>query len=359
MARHVRVTPRRLSIWALVATGAWTAESAVYAVQVQLSAAQSGHPVPFGSSLVQSLVSALLWVPFTVLALWLAFRWPVTATPRFWLVHLAGFLVLVTGRAGAVLVFNDAVGWYPAGAPPWPELMVAGALNNLVTYVLMTGLAHAVFYHQAARETETRFAAARLGALTSQLQPHFLFNALNTIAAMIPSRPDAAERMVVDLATLLRFSVDRDSSALVTLEEELVIGRAYLKIEEHRFADRLRVVVTVDPEVRTVALPPFLLQPLLENAVLHGLASRQGQSTLEISAARVDDEVHIVISDDGVGLRDTRTEPGGLGLRNVRERLQQTFGEHARLELGSRHPNGTAAVVVVPFRSAAAVGSGH
>ena len=350
---------RQVLVWVVVATGAWVAESAVYTIQLLVFGSQSGETIDLPLAVAQSLTSALLWVPFTVMALWLAFRWPVTVDRRNLLVHLAGFLVLVLGRVMATLVLNPALRWYPDGVPPWDRLLLMGMLNNLVLYVLMTGLAHAVFYHQAVRRAEVRFAAARFLALSSQLQPHFLFNALNTIAALIPARPEVAERMVVDLASLLRFSVARDTAALIPLEEEIEIGRAYLRIEEHRFADRLRVRVDVADAVRRAAVPPFVLQPLLENAVRHGLSPRAGRSTLEVRAVQDGDRVRITVSDDGVGLRtDQRDEPvagtapsSGIGLTHVRERLREAFGATARLELTGREPAGVRAEIVVPFRS--------
>lgn len=357
---NIRASARRFLVWVLLASAAWTVEAAFYGAQVHFLAVSGGQPTNFAAGLLQSWVSALLWVPATVLAWWLASRWPVTAGARHWVVHLGGLVAVVVGRAAAVVLLNDAVGWYPAGLPPWLELLVTSLLNNTLTYVLLTGLAHAIFYHQAVQATEARFDQARLHALTSQLQPHFLFNALNTIAALIPSRPDTAERMIVDLASLLRFSVDRDSAALVPLAEEIEIGRAYLKIEEHRFEDRLQVVVEVAPDVRGVVVPPFLLQPLLENAVRHGLAGQHRQSTLAIRARRVEDEVQISVADDGVGLsgvdadRGSGLPPGrrgGVGLVNVRERLYGAFGDDARLEVVDRDPVGVLAVVVVPFRA--------
>ena len=353
---------RQVAVWVAVATGAWAAESAVYTIQLVVFGSPTGGPVDLPLAVAQSLVSALLWVPFTVMALWLAFRWPVTVDRRNVLVHIAGFAVLVLGRVLAAVVLNPALRWYPDGVPPWDRLLLIGVLNNLVVYVLMTGLAHAVFYHRAVRRAEARFAAARFGALSSQLQPHFLFNALNTIAALIPTRPEVAERMVVDLSALLRFSVARDTAALIPLEEEVEIGRAYLRIEEHRFADRLRVRVDVADAVRRAAVPPFLLQPLLENAVRHGLAPRTGHSTLEVRAVRDGDRVRITVRDDGVGLRPDRRDeppgedgtapdPGGVGLTHVRERLREAYGVAAQLELAGREPTGVQVDIVVPFRA--------
>ncbi|ADB30827.1 signal transduction histidine kinase, LytS [Kribbella flavida DSM 17836] len=367
LAVDAPITRRRAAGWAVLATLAWSGDAIVTALQYRTMVSQEGQPMPgWAEVLPTNVASSLLWVPFTVMILWLAFRWPITGARRNLLVHLAGFAVVVVGRAVAVVLLNGLVGWYPVTVPRWPELLMASLVNNLILFVLVTGFAHAVFYQQAARDAQARFTAARLDALTSQLQPHFLFNALNTIAAHVHHRPDVAEAMIVDLSALLRSSISRDSSALVPLDDELAIGSAYLKIEEHRFEDRLRVEVAVDPAARDAGVPPFLLQPLLENAVQHGLAPRAGRSTLRIRAVRTGDEVVIEVADDGAGLgaggpdagpttaggRSAARAAEGIGLANVRARLTETFGPAATLTLTANEPSGTVATIRVPYRPA-------
>ena len=152
--------------------------------------------------------------------------------------------------------------------------------------------------------------------------------------------------MIVDLATLLRYSLDRDPAGLVALREELQIARAYLQIEQRRFADRLVVATDIDPGVLQVGIPPFVLQPLLENAVRHGLAPASGPCQLRISAQPVGKSVEIRIEDNGIGA-DAEVVPG-VGLSNVGDRLRQHFGVRGGLTLTPRPGGGVIAVVRLP-----------
>lgn len=351
-----RPTSRQLALWTLASTLAWLAESLVSTGQSRnMYVGQPGGTPPLIDLWVPSFGSAILWVPFTVLLLWLAYRFPVTGGLVNVLVHLAALAVVVIGRAAGVVLFNDVFHWYPEGVPSLGPLLNTSVFNNLVTFVFVSGIAHAVFYQHTMRAREAQFADARMAALTSQLQPHFLFNALNTIAAYVHQRPDVAERMIVDLSALLRYSVDRDHAELVALDDEIEIAEAYLAIQRNRFADRLQVAVEVEPAARDAAVPPFLLQPLLENAVHHGLAPQDGASALAITACRVGDEVVVTVADDGVGVcEELAAQPAGVGLSNVRARLAQVYGAAGALTLGPRDGGGTDATIRLPYRPLAA-----
>lgn len=350
-----RPTLRQLALWTLASVVAWLAESLVTTGQARnMYVDQPGALPPLVDLWIPSFGSAILWVPFTVLLLWLAYRFPVTGARVNIVVHLAALAVVVIGRAAGVVLLNGVFEWYPQGVPEYGVLLNTSLFNNLVTFVFVSGIAHAVFYQHTMRAREAQFADARMAALTSQLQPHFLFNALNTIAAYVHQRPEVAERMIVDLSALLRYSVNRDHAALVALDDEIEIAEAYLAIQRNRFADRLQVAVEVDPAARDAAVPPFLLQPLLENAVHHGLAPQDGASALAISARLSGDDVVITVSDDGVGVCDDDRGTGGVGLSNVRARLAQVYGAAATLTLGPRSGGGTDAKIRLPYRRLAA-----
>jgi LytS/YehU family sensor histidine kinase len=236
---------------------------------------------------------------------------------------------VIVGRAVAVWLLNPLVGWY-AELPDWREILTGSFFNNLLIYVLVTGAAHAVYYADVARIRERQFGQARLDALAAQIQPHSLFNSLNAIVASVHDRPDVAEAMIVDLAALLRYSLDQDSAELVPLEDELAIAAAYLQIERHRFADRLAVQWEVDPAVYDAAVPPFLLQPLLENAVGLGLRP-DATTTLTVHAERQDAMVKLRVEDDGVG---PPTAPAaGFGTSNIAARLRQIYDRQAVLSI--------------------------
>lgn len=344
---------RRWLLWTAVAVVAWTAESVLYSAGLTDVARRAGHPLSFWTTWGQTLVTGLIgWVPTTLLCLWLASRWPVFARPGYLVIHLLGLALAVLGRAVLVVVLNPAVGWFPAGVPPLPDLLVQSVTNNLLYYVLLDGLAHAVALAAAARERERQFAKARMDALIAQIQPHFLFNSLNTIVAAVHDDPDQAEATILDLAALLRYSVDRDSAELVPLADELAAATAYLRIEQRRFPDQLLSTVDLDPDVRHVGVPAFLLQPLLENAVRHGLSRRDGPGHLRLTAGTVAGAVTVRIEDDGVGVDPGA--PAGIGWSNVQARLQQHFGPAAGLRVEPRPGGGTVVRVVLPRVAAGA-----
>jgi sensor histidine kinase YesM len=330
----------------VIAFFAWQVEAVLGTLQFQLAATRSGDVPPFFAVYPFEAIAALLWVPVSVACLWLAGRWPLGVRAAHAGPHLAGFVILVAARAVIVTTLYRWYGWYPPGVPIGIELLASSLLNNALIYLLLTGLAHAIVYSGLARDRERQASEARLAVLSTQIQPHFLFNSLNTIAAAVPRHPEQAETMIVDLATLLRYSLDRDPAGLVALREELQIAQAYLQIEERRFADRLVVATDIDPTVLQVGIPPFVLQPLLENAVRHGLAPASGPCQLRISAQRVGKSVEIRIEDNGVGA-DAEVVPG-VGLSNVGDRLRQHFGVRGGLTLTPRPGGGVIAVIRLP-----------
>lgn len=348
-----RSAVRRWLLWTMLAVTAWSAESLFYSVGLTDVARRGRHPISFWTTWQQTLVTGLIgWAPTTLLCLWLASRWPVFARPANLLVHVLGVLVAVLGRALLVVLLNPDVGWFPAGAPPLTDLLVQSITNNLLYYVLLDGLAHAVALSAAARARERQFAKARMDALVAQIQPHFLFNSLNTIAAAVHDDPDQAEATVMDLAVLLRYSLDRDSAELVPLEDELAAATAYLRIEQRRFPDQLICEVNITPDVRRAGVPAFILQPLVENAVRHGLSRRAGPGHLQLIATTGSGAVTIQVEDDGVGVDPGA--PTGIGLSNVRERLEQHFGLAAGLRVEPRRGGGTVVSVFLPHVAAVA-----
>ena len=232
---------------------------------------------------------------------------------------------------------------------------------NVVVYWGILAVAHAREYHREREEHRVRvaelaarLAQARLQALTLELRPHFLFNALNAIAELIHKDPDTAERMVQGLGDLLRRTLETDGAQEVSLERELDLAAAYLQIEGVRFEDRLSVEYDVTPEARTARVPPMILLPLVENAVRHGLARAGGTGAVGIRARRVAERLELEVWDDGAGL-DAPAAPDrrGIGLVNTRERLTQLYGDASRLELLGGTPRGLVVRVGLPFREAA------
>jgi len=208
-----------------------------------------------------------------------------------------------------------------------------------------------------ASRLEAQLMQARLEALRAQLNPHFLFNALNTIAMLVRRQANAeALRGIVGLSQLLRQVLDRRAAPEVSLGEELALVEHFLAIEQLRYPERLRVRIRVDSGVLEAQVPNLLLQPLVENAVRHGVGGRNDAGFVEIAARRRRDTLTLTVRDDGPGLPDGwRPEEGfGLGLANTRERLQRLYGPHHRFEIGNDRRGGARALVRIPFHTARA-----
>jgi LytS/YehU family sensor histidine kinase len=189
-------------------------------------------------------------------------------------------------------------------------------------------------------------AEAQLASLESRVQPHFLFNTLNSIAALIPQDPAGAERMTGQLASLLRSSLDASSSALVPLEQELRTIRDYLEIERVRFGNRLQYDVNVDPALGSTPVPRLSLQTLVENSVKYAVAPRREGGRIVISAARNGHHVRLAVADDGGGFERSRIE-SGHGLALIEDRLRMLFGDRAALDVASR-PGETIVAIQLP-----------
>lgn len=204
---------------------------------------------------------------------------------------------------------------------------------------------------RARREAQLRhqIVTAELRALRAQLSPHFLFNALNTIAALIPDQPELAESMIVQLGKVFRHLLTHSEKSFSSLREELEFLRTYLEIERLRFGKRLRIEFDVDEHVVTTTVPSLILQPLVENALKHGLAAKRGDNQLIIRASRNDDALLLAVEDNGIGLSAVRPKvASGIGLRNIRERLRTIYGPRATLALENMTRGGSRALIIIP-----------
>jgi sensor histidine kinase YesM len=217
-----------------------------------------------------------------------------------------------------------------------------------------SALAAAAAEARAAR-LQLSLAEARIRALRMELNPHFLFNTLNAIAGLVRKRqPQDAVEMLARLGDLLRTTLDRGMSAEVPLHEEVDLLRRYLDIELVRFGDRLRVTWELDPALGSALVPPLIMQPLVENALRHGIARRSGPAMLRISARRQGLHLALTVRDtgDGLGLHDGRTLAEGIGLSNIRARLTELYGEGAsHLELRDEPGGGARACLLIPYHS--------
>lgn len=235
------------------------------------------------------------------------------------------------------------------------------AASDVTAYILLAAGIHLWDGWRERREREVRQARlearlseARLAALQGQLQPHFLFNTLNTISSVLYDDPRRADDLIARLSDLLRASLDAPHRPEVSLEEELAILRGYVDLVTTRFEDRLTVTVDVDPAARGASVPVFLVQPLVENAVLHGVGPRAGPGSVAVTVAREGDDLRIDVADDGPGITgDPEAAVGrGIGLANTRERLAHLHGDRAALTLANEAGGGLRVTVRLPCRRA-------
>jgi sensor histidine kinase YesM len=233
---------------------------------------------------------------------------------------------------------------------------------TIMTYAAVVGLSYALNYYREsqvralkAAQLETSLVEARLKTLEAQLHPHFLFNTLHAISTLVHTDPEAADRMISRLSDLLRLTFDRSGAAGVPLKEELEFLQKYLEIEQIRFRDRLSVRFDIDPEALDVEVPRLILQPVVENAIKHGIGPKTGHGFVHVTAHRNDQGIWIEVRDNGVGLsRNARARfSNGVGLSNTRARLECLYGEAHRLEF-AEGDGGLAVQMLIPLHRIAA-----
>jgi two-component system, LytTR family, sensor kinase len=273
--------------------------------------------------------------------------------------HLAGALALCVGWASLGVLLGHMLDRYPAQGN-LPRDFLSWVLTSIpwsvFMYFTVLGCVYAVSYFVEAREREAQasrlaaqLAEARLGALRMQLNPHFLFNSLNALSVLVREQnTGAASRMLELLGDVLRQVLRADQPHLVPLADELGFLEQYLAIEQVRFSDRLRVRWSIDERARAALVPGFVLQPLVENAIRHGVARRAAAGLVEVSARVAGDRLVLAVRDDGVGMDAAGAE--GVGLSNTRERLRTLYGDAATVEMRSPPGGGTEVVLTIPFR---------
>ena len=348
---------RRRPVWLLV-SAAWLGPAALAGLRNYLQGRLGGEP-PAWDAIAFDFGDWFLCALFTP-AVFAFARWRPLARGRLPArvpLHVGASLIFCVLWSGLGLAWGSllhARWWSPygMGAVGW---LLTTLPFGVAVYFSVLGVEHATFWFVAARDRETRaarleaqLADARHAALRAQLQPHFLLNSLNAVTVIVRDRDTAtATRMLEQLGDLLRRVLRSDRPPEVPLAEELEFVREYLAIEQVRFADRLRPVFDADPAVLRAAVPELLLQPLVENAVRHGLARRAEATMVTVAARREGDDLVLSVTDDGPG---PEAAGEGVGLANTRERLAALYGGRARLELVRTPSGGAAAVVRLPYR---------
>jgi glucose-6-phosphate-specific signal transduction histidine kinase len=314
------------------------------------------------------LVTWLPWLLATPFVIGLARRYPIIrrATVRTVAVHLAAFATIsaVAEAWSAMLqvLFNP---WSNRRPPTfwdtWSTTLVYQALTFLIAYALILTITYVVESRQniARQLTETarlneELSNAQLGALRRQMEPHFMFNALNSIAGLVRDhRNDAAVNMIVGLSEFLRRASEDSHRSQVTLAEEVEYLQRYLDIQKVRFGERLRVSVDIPADLLNAQVPNLLLQPLVENSIKHGLAKRVAGGTIRVAGARRDGSLHLSVYNDGPSFpHDWQTNGTGVGLGNLRTRLRILHGEASELRMKRAEPDGVEVIVTLPLKEA-------
>lgn len=338
----------------------------VWGAQNTLGASLRGEPASLAAALRAAFIQSLPWVPVTLAVIYLTVRFPLSraAWRRNLAIHVPAALVVAFG-ANVLVVLGfwqlqgqfQGVGALLRSALFWTTLRLHIAL---LIYAAIAALTHAVLYLRDARDRELQLARlesqlsrARLQALTAQIRPHFLFNTLHTIGQLWRSgRSDQADSMLDRLGSLLQKVQGTSSSPEVPLAEELDLVRDYLAIEQTRFIDRMVTAVDAPPETLDCLVPPLILQPLVENAVRHGIAAVSTASLVEVRAELDGGRLRLTVLDDGPGMTAVSPQPGsGTGLSNTRERLQQMYGAQARLDVENAQGGGTIIRIELPANS--------
>jgi two-component system LytT family sensor kinase len=350
---------------------AWTIVGLFYITQDSVPRLYRGQAVAWKYVFVGWMVGVYICAVLTPAVLWLGNRWPVerrVANAGYHLGFSVVFSILASTLEVPVLLL---LGVFPAAAQPslfaGIKLFLSfGIQGGVIRYWAVIAL-QAVYRSQKnakIREREAfelsvqtselakQLATAQLGALKMQLQPHFLFNTLGAIIVLIQQQKIAqAEAMVAGLGDLLRLTLEDVEAQEIPLWRELEFLRLYLSIEQVRFEDRLRVRIASPSALSEVLVPHMVLQPIVENAVRHGLCQSEEKVTIEVGATSGDDSLALIVSDDGPGLVSPRPGHSGIGLTNTRARLARLYGDRARLDVEQAGGRGVRVTITLPIRA--------
>jgi two-component sensor histidine kinase len=337
----------------------WSIFGITLTIQTLADAAQQGVPMTIATAGARAFFGAGVWAGITLVIFVLVRRFPLDGPhrARAIIVHFAaGMVIGFTEVAITYVVFYRLFG---GGGEGFYALFSYAFPGNLVYYWLFVGVGHGLRFYRYYRLREAhnallskRLVQAELQMLKSQLHPHFLFNTLHAVSALIHKDPKAADRMLARLSQLLRVALDYSGTQEVSLQEELEFLAPYLEIERVRLGDRLSVEMNVQPGVLDARVPHMILQPLVENAIRHGIAPRVTPGRIFIGARGRRDMLDLEVSDDGPGLPPGRSANGGLGLTNTRARLEQLYGDAFLFEPHNIPGGGFRVAITIPFRPA-------
>jgi two-component system, LytTR family, sensor kinase len=343
----------------------WSLIGLAFASELYLSSNSLGRPITWGEAISGPLED---WYAYGLLSLpviWLARRYPPEGGSRWTTaaIHLAAALAFslawVVLRSLIGVVDSSLVGDSATFQEIFSPLMVKTFPFNLLIYGVIVSVSHALDYYRKYHERtvqtlelEKHLTEARLQALLHQLKPHFLFNTLNGIASLMHTDVDAADRMLVRLSELLRITMSHTGAPQTTLREEVAFLERYLDIERIRFRDRLEVSISIDEAAIDALVPSLILQPIIENAVRHGIEPQSRTGRVEIKGVREADRLILTVSDNGSGMPEGVPKREGIGLANTRARLRELYDDMQKFELVNRAEGGLCVRMAIPFNTA-------
>ena len=346
---------RRFAAPGLLVFGGWTLLALLFVPQAYFLNQRSPSPPGWGRAAIVQLPMFWGWAAMTPLVVWFGRRFSLERP--YVLRHLLMYV--------AAGFFFSFVHLFVAGAGHWvlgrfigvsrpfrlDTLAVSyGATNVMICWGILAG-SQALTYFRRYQDRELRLVQAQLQSLRSQLHPHFLFNTLNAIAELLHTDPVRAERTLTRLSDLLRRALAHDGDEQVSLRHELDFLRGYVEIHQTLLGDRLAVEWSIADEALEAGVPALLLQPLVENAILHGVAPRASGGTIEVRASRDGDVLRLSVRDDGRGMHDQgAASAGGIGIRNTRARLRHIYGDAQTFQIAARDGGGVTVDLSIPFR---------
>ncbi|HEY8164686.1 MAG TPA: histidine kinase [Gemmatimonadaceae bacterium] len=359
---RVRADSDRLWRMILVGVAVYTSLALLFALQRYVGESTAGRNPVWGDVLLQTTITWWAWGAVTPLVVIAARKLPLSSERRWMLAaHLPIAFGIVVVHALILSAIIPQFYWRPDIAPIRDmfrgRLSSALAFDTLV-YCLILAVVYLVRYGResrerriAAAELAATLARTQLNALQTQLQPHFLFNTLNSIIALVHEDPARATLMIRRLSDLLRYSLSTSETPEVPLGEEVYSAKIYLEIQKIRFEDRLEFAFDVPDDTVDALVPGFLLQPLVENAVKFSLADGRRTARVIVGAARHDGNLRVSITDNGPGIRQEEMElSSGVGVRTTRARLQQLYGDDQSIKFDSLPGGGASVSISIPLR---------
>lgn len=350
-------TSRRILPQLGIAFVAWTIIAVAAYIRVPLRALTLHQAPPPLSGVLEPLVACWIWALFTPAILWLVERYPLDR--RTWLrnglIHLGAAVATIAVGAPPTYAITATLD-VPGHASNLTAQIFSESFIDVFSYAALVALGHALAYYRLSTEQrlrastlEARLLGARMEALEARMHPHFLFNALNTVSSLVRTGDSrAAIRAVARIGDLLR-NLLLDEGQEIPLSQELDFVGRYLELEQARFGERLSATIEADPTVTGAFVPRLVLQPLVENALRHGIEPFPDAGRIEVRASRAGEMLSLEVRDTGAGAGSARPSMH-MGLANTRARLEQLYGEKHELAL-STDAQGTVARVVIPFCS--------